>query len=71
MPLQLGIVTHEMGHALGFYHEQSRWDRDTYVQINFQYVTAGYENNFDKATVAQLAPFTTPYDYGIYLVNLR
>ncbi|PIO16021.1 hypothetical protein AB205_0039790 [Aquarana catesbeiana] len=56
-----GIIQHELEHALGFYHEHVRSDRDNYVDINFQYISQGYWGNFAKADTNNLG---SPYDYG-------
>ena len=54
-------VTHEILHSLGFWHEQSRVDRDKYLCIVWSNIKSGYENNFSKRTKSN-TPVT--YDYA-------
>ncbi|XP_073397928.1 astacin-like metalloendopeptidase [Dendrobates tinctorius] len=43
-----GIVQHELNHVLGFVHEHTRSDRDTYVDIIWRYIADVYQSNFEK-----------------------
>ncbi|MED6253099.1 hypothetical protein ATANTOWER_022362 [Ataeniobius toweri] len=55
------IVQHELLHALGFNHEQTRSDRDSHVRILLENVIPGQEHNFRKINTNNLG---TPYDYN-------
>ncbi|KAJ8340228.1 hypothetical protein SKAU_G00348610 [Synaphobranchus kaupii] len=55
------IVQHELLHALGFNHEQTRSDRDQHVRILYQNVIRGMAYNFRKIATNNLG---TPYDYN-------
>ena len=45
---QWGNVAHEIGHAAGLWHEQSRADRDAYVTIQWENIESGEEGNFSQ-----------------------
>ncbi|CAJ1048597.1 high choriolytic enzyme 1-like isoform X4 [Xyrichtys novacula] len=55
------IIQHELLHALGFDHEQTRSDRDQHVRILLQNVIRGMEFNF---RIIQTNNLNTPYDYN-------
>jgi hypothetical protein len=57
-----GTVVHELCHAVGFWHEQNRPDRDTYITVNFANIDPANLHNFNKYTHGDY--FGTPYDYN-------
>ncbi|GLH14390.1 Dorsal-ventral patterning protein tolloid [Gryllus bimaculatus] len=59
-----GIVIHELLHALGFWHEQSRGDRDDYVTVLWHNIQRGMEHNFQKFSWNVMQTLGMPYDTG-------
>lgn len=43
---------------------QSAHDRDEYVQIKWENIQEGTENNFNKYSAAQVSHFEEKYDYS-------
>ncbi|CAG4925189.1 unnamed protein product [Colias eurytheme] len=59
-----GTVVHEMLHTLGFYHMQSTYDRDDFVEIVWENIKDGHEHNFKKYNNDTITDFGISYDYG-------
>ncbi|XP_033727499.1 bone morphogenetic protein 1-like isoform X2 [Pecten maximus] len=57
------VATHEILHALGLYHEQSRPDRNKYVKVNFNNIRRGNEHNFNRFSDLTIDSRGVPYDY--------
>ncbi|MBI4907442.1 MAG: hypothetical protein HY820_27705 [Acidobacteria bacterium] len=56
-----GNAIHEIGHAIGFYHEHTRTDRNTYVVVNTANIDPNASYNF---TMCSNCTNGGAYDYG-------
>jgi len=56
-----GSVVHELLHAAGFYHEQSRSDRDRYITVMWDEIDSSAKHNFRVATNSR---DIGPYDFA-------
>lgn len=54
--MRQGTILHEMNHVTGSKHEQSRSDRDTYIEMLWQNIPKDWQAQYSK---------TDPYWYGL------
>lgn len=60
-----GNTIHEIGHAIGFFHEQSRSDRNNYIDILSANIVSGREHNFDTFIDRGIGGFNYgTFDFG-------
>lgn len=57
-----GVIVHELMHAIGFWHEQSRPDRDQYVTIIWDNLSRKARVNFKKYGRDRVDSLGVPYD---------
>ncbi|XP_064550785.1 hatching enzyme 1.2 [Drosophila montana] len=58
-----GRIMHELMHAIGIYHEQSRADRDNFVKIHWDNIVPRFRKNF-KLVSRKRGKYAFDYDYN-------
>ncbi|CAH1789168.1 unnamed protein product, partial [Owenia fusiformis] len=62
--VQKAIIEHEIGHALGLIHEQTRPDRDSYISVNWANIKHDSRRQYDIVSLQDHRTYNIEYDYG-------
>ncbi|GMS90911.1 hypothetical protein PENTCL1PPCAC_13086, partial [Pristionchus entomophagus] len=60
----VGTICHELSHTFGFFHVQSRFDRDQYVDIDFKNILQSDKHNFELEPEDKTLLQDIPYEFG-------
>ena len=61
---KFGIVVHELGHVVGFWHEHTRPDRDGYIDVIYANILDNQDYNFQKMPREEINSLGEEYDFG-------
>lgn len=50
-------INHEIFHALGFYHEHQRSDRENYIKVKYENIPPRLKHNFDTLSHIKIGPY--------------
>ncbi|PIO55726.1 astacin [Teladorsagia circumcincta] len=60
----IGTAAHEIGHALGFFHTHSRYDRDQFITVDEKNIKPDWLDQFTRETISTNNNYGLTYDYG-------
>ena len=63
----VGSVLHELGHAVGLYHEHMRYDRDQFLKIEWNNIAPSMQDQFQKIPRTEYRPAAT-FDYNSIMI---
>ncbi|GMT36892.1 hypothetical protein PFISCL1PPCAC_28189, partial [Pristionchus fissidentatus] len=62
--MSIGTVCHELTHVFGLLHVQSRFDRNKYIDIDFNNTFNGEKHNYDIEPADKTTFHDIPYELG-------